>query len=251
MSAVAEAQAGSLTEKLIDHAVSSIDAADRFSLPFPHIFFRDFFPADFYAEMLNSIPTEGYMQLNKENTRKAIRLYGDNVEKVDAGLYDLWASVSAMLASREVEDAIRRQLHEGLEIRAKGDKVASAEALKLVAQPVLYRDTDGYQIKPHPDSRKKVVTMQMYCPADESQRDLGTTLYKASLKGLINVGSYGLEPVKTLPFLPNVGYAFVVLKAYHSLRKMSWHGRPKVHTTSDHPRITLLNTFYEKEGLGF
>jgi len=110
---------------------------------------------------------------------------------------------------------------------------------------------DGYQIKPHPDGSKKVVTMQLYCPADESQRDLGTTLYRASLKGLINVGSYGLEPVKTLPFLPNVGYAFVVLKAYHSLLKMSWHGRPKVHTTSDHPRITLLNTFYVKEGVGF
>jgi hypothetical protein len=32
---------------------------------------------------------------------------------------------------------------------------------------------------------------------------------------------------------------------------MSWHGRPKVHTPSEHPRITLLNTFYVKEGVGF
>jgi hypothetical protein len=251
MSAVPQAQTGSLTRELIDHAVSSIESADRFSLPFPHIFFRDFFPKDFYAEMLGSIPTEGFDRLNKEGTRKAVRLYGDNIEKVDAGFRDLWESVSAMLTSREVEDAIRRQLHEGLEIRAKGDKAASAADLKLVAQPVLYRDTDGYQIKPHPDGSKKVVTMQLYCPADESQRDLGTTLYRASLKGLINVGSYGLEPVKTLPFLPNVGYAFVVLKAYHSLLKMSWHGRPKVHTTSDRARITLLNTFYTAEGVGF
>lgn len=251
MPAVAQAKASSLTRELIDHAVSSIEAADRFSLPFPHIFFRDFFPKDFYAEMLRSIPNEGFDRLNKEGTRKAVRLYGENIGKVEAGVRDLWSSISAMLISGEVEDAIRRQLHEGLEIRAKGDKVASAEALRLVAQPVLYRDTDGYQIKPHPDGSKKVVTMQLYCPSDESQRDLGTTLYKASLKGLVNVGSYGLEPFKTLPFLPNVGYAFVVLKAYHSLFKMSWHGRPKVHTTSDHPRITLLNTFYVKEGVGF
>jgi hypothetical protein len=251
MSAVPQVQAGNLTKELIDHAVASIGAADRFSLPFPHIFFRDFFPGDFYAEMLASIPTKGFDRLNKEGTRKAVRLYGENIDRVDAGLRDLWRSVSAMLTSREVEDAIRRQLHEGLEIRAKGDKVSGAADLKLVAQPVLYRDTDGYQIKPHPDGSKKVVTMQLYCPADESQRDLGTTLYRASLKGLINVGSYGLEPVKTLPFLPNVGYAFVVLKAYHSLLKMSWHGRPKVHTASDHPRITLLNTFYAKEGAGF
>jgi hypothetical protein len=114
---------------------------------------------------------------------------------------------------------------------------------------VVYRDRDGYQIKPHPDTRKKVVTMQLYCPTDTSQEALGTTLYRASLKGLFNVGSYCLEPVKTIPFLPNVGYAFVVLKANHSLSKISWHGRPAIKT--DQPRISILNTFYANEELGF
>jgi len=231
--------------------VASIEAADRFSLPFPHIFFRDYFPKDFYAEMIKSIPTEGYDPIKGDGTRMALRLYGDNVGKVDADKREMWAAVSAMLTSREVEDAIRRQLHEGLVIRARGDKVGGPDDLRLVAKPVLYRDKDGYQIKPHPDTRKKVVTMQLYCPADESQQELGTTLYKASLKGLMHVDSYGLEPVKTLPFLPNVGYAFVVLKAYHSLLKMSWHGRPKIHTPIEHPRITLLNTFYINENVGF
>lgn len=251
MSAVATVETSSLARELIGHAVASIEAADCFSLPFPHIFFRDFFPKDFYAEMIKSIPTEGYDPIKDNGTRMALRLYGENVGKVDANVRDMWAAVSAMLTSTEVEDAIRRQLHEGLVIRARGDKVASPDALKLVAKPVLYRDKDGYQIKPHPDTRKKVVTMQLYCPADESQRELGTTLYKASLKGLMHVNSYGLEPVKTLPFLPNVGYAFVVLKAYHSLLKMSWHGRPKIHTPIEQPRITLLNTFYINEKVGF
>jgi hypothetical protein len=91
--------------------------------------------------------------------------------------------------------------------------------------------------------------MQLYCPADTSQEALGTTLYRASLKGLMHVGSYCLEPVKTIPFLPNVGYAFVVLKAYHSLTKMSWHGRPPIKT--DQPRISILNTFYMNEHVGF
>jgi len=249
MSILAEAQDSSLTRELIDSAVKSIDAADRFSLPFPHIFFRDFFPKAFYEDLIRSIPTKGYNPITP--TRTAIRLYGDNVDEIDADIRAKWAAVSAMLASKDIEDAIRRQLHEGLVIRAKGDKAAGAEALRLVAKPVLYRDMDGYEIKPHPDTRKKVVTMQLYCPADDSQRELGTTLYQASLKGLINVSSYGLEPVKTLPFLPNVGYAFVVLKAYHSLLKMSWHGRPKIKTAIEQPRISLLNTFYVNEDVGF
>lgn len=251
MQAIAEDDTSSLTRELTRHAVASIEAADRFSLPFPHIFFRDFFPKDFYADLIKSIPTEGYDPIKGDGTRMALRLYGDNVAKVDPELRAMWAAVSETLTSREVENVIRRQLQEGLEIRARGDKVASVGDLRLVAKPVLYSDKDGYQIKPHPDARKKVVTMQLYCPGDESQRELGTTLYQASLKGLLNVGSYGLEPVKTLPFLPNVGYAFVVLKAYHSLMKMSWHGRPKINTTIERPRVSLLNTFYVNETVGF
>lgn len=238
-----------VTDVLIAQAVASIEAADHFSFPFPHIVFRNFFPADFYQDLVGKIPTEGYDPITDTGTRMALRLYGDNVEKIDAGLRTVWAAVADMLTSEELERAIRARLGDGLKIRAWGDKVSSTDELKLVAKPVVYWDRDGYQIKPHPDTRKKVVTMQLYCPPDASQEALGTTLYRASLKGLFHVGSYCLEPVKTIPFLPNVGYAFVVLKAYHSLRKMSWHGRPPI--KSDQPRVSILNTFYMNEQVGF
>jgi hypothetical protein len=249
MAALAATALTDLTTELIAHAVSSIETADHFSFPFPHIVFRNFFPADFYRDLVRSVPTEGYDPITKTETRMALRLYGDHIERIDPALRPAWAAVSAMLTSKGVERAIRNRLHDGLEIRARGDKVPGADDLKLVARPVVYCDRDGYQIKPHPDTRKKVVTMQLYCPADISQEALGTTLYRASLKGLFHVGSYCLEPVKTIPFLPNAGYAFVVLKAYHSLTKMSWHGRPPIKT--DQPRISILNTFYMNEYVGF
>ena len=249
MVALAKTATSDMADELVAQAVASIEAADHFSFPFPHILFRNFFPADFYRDLVRSIPTEGYDPITGTGTRMALRLYGDNVEKIDPELRSAWAAVSAMLTSKEVERAIRIKLNDGLEIRARGDKVPSTEDLKLVAKPVVYSDRDGYQIKPHPDTRKKVVTMQLYCPADTSQQALGTTLYRASLKGLTHVGSYCLEPVKTIPFFPNVGYAFVVLKAYHSLTKMSWHGRPTIKT--DQPRMSILNTFYMNEHVGF
>jgi hypothetical protein len=249
MATLAKAVVSDLTDELIAQAVASIEAADYSARPFPHIFFRNFFPADYYRDLVRNIPTQGYDPITGTGTRMALRLYGENVDKIDPELRSMWAAASAMLTSKEVEDAIRVKLHDGLEIRAHGDKVAGAGALKLVAKPVVYRDSDGYQIKPHPDTRKKVVTMQLYCPVDDSQEALGTTLYQASLKGLMHVGSYCLEPVKTMPFLPNVGYAFVVLKAYHSLTKMSWHGRPAIQTNQ--PRVSILNTFYMNENVGF
>ena len=249
MVTLAKVATSSGTDELVAHAVASIEAADYFASPFPHFFFRNFFPAEFYRDLIRSVPSEGYDPITGTGTRMALRLYGDNIEKITPEVRSAWAAVSDVLTSKEVETAIRTKLHDGLEIRARGDKVASADDLKLVAKPVVYWDRDGYQIKPHPDTRKKVVTMQLYCPADSSQQALGTTLYQASLKGLMHVNSYCLEPVKTIPFLPNVGYAFVVLKAYHSLTKMSWHGRPAIKT--DQPRISILNTFYVNEHVGF
>ena len=249
MEALAEIAASDLADELTAHAVASVETADHFSFPFPHIVFRNFFPADFYRDLLRNVPTEGYEPITGTGTRVALRLYAEHMEKIDSALRPAWAAVSTMLTSKAIERAIRNRLHDGLEIRARGDKASCADDLKLVAKPVVYWDRDGYRIKPHPDTRKKVVTMQLYCPADTGQEALGTTLYRASLKGLFHVGSYCLEPVKTIPFLPNVGYAFVVLKAYHSLSKMSWHGRPPIKT--DQPRISILNTFYMNEDVGF
>ena len=184
MAALAKTATSHIADELIAQAVASIEAAEHFSFPFPHIFFRDFFPTDFYQDLLRNIPTEGYDPITGTGTRMALRLYGENVEKIEPELRSAWAAVSAMLTSKEVERAIRIKLNDGLEIRARGDKVPSAEDLKLVAKPVVYSDRDGYQIKPHPDTRKKVVTMQLYCPADTSRQALGTTLYQASLKRL-------------------------------------------------------------------
>jgi hypothetical protein len=249
MAALAGTAGLDLADKLTTHAVASIEAADHFARPFPHIVFRDFFPSDFYRNLVRNVPTEGYDPITSTGTRMALRLYGENVGKIEKPLQAAWAAVSTMLSAKEGEQAIRKKLHDGLEIRARGDKVPNADDLKLVAKPAVYTDSDGYQIKPHPDTRKKVVTMQLYCPVDTSQEALGTTLYQASLKGLLHVGSYCLEPVKTIPFLPNLGYAFVVLKAYHSLTRMSWHGRPPIKT--DRPRVSILNTFYMNEHVGF
>src|ERR1700730_12898063 len=249
MAALAKAATSHIADELIGQAVASIETADHFSFPFPHILFRNFFPADFYRDLVRSIPTEGYDPITGTGTRMALRLYGDNVEKIDPELRSAWVAVSAMLTSKEVERAIRIKLNDGLEIRARGDKVPSADDLKLVAKPVVYRDRDGYQIKPHPDTRKKVVSMQLYCPADTSQEALGTTLYRASLKGLMHIGSYWLGTLQPVSLPPNARYACVLLKGYHSLTKMSRHGLPANRT--DQPRISILNPLFTVEHVGF
>jgi hypothetical protein len=239
------------SDPILRQAVASIEAADVFSSPFPHIFFRDFFPRDIYERLISNPPADSCFDSLNGTTRFAARLYGEHLDGADLDPSGLWQRVSAVLTSPALEAAIREKLVEGLEIRRKAERRASVTDLKLVAKPVVYKDLDGYKITPHPDTRKKVVTMQLYLPRDEQQREMGTTLYRISPAGIFHLDSYGLEPVKTFPFIPNVGYAFVVLKPSHSLLKTSWHGRPPIKTTMDRPRMSLLNTFYSDDAFGF
>ncbi len=116
----------------------------------------------------------------------------------------------------------------------------------MYPQPVLYADFDGYAIKPHPDTRRKVLTVLIYMPEDESQRELGTSVYKISPMGVFAWKTYGLVKEKTAAFLPNTGFAFVVIHPAHSLLHTSWHGRETISLDNAKPRMTLLNTWYAK-----
>jgi hypothetical protein len=149
-----------------------------------------------------------------------------------------------VLSSPEIEMALRTKLDAGFRIRAKGSR--EGWPVPMFPRPVLYTDLDGYAIKPHPDTRRKVLTMLIYMPDDESQRDLGTTVYKISPMGVFAWKSYGLVKEKTAPFLPNTGFAFVVIHPAHNLLHTSWHGRETISLVNEKPRMTIVNTYYAK-----
>ena len=91
----------------------------------------------------------------------------------------------------------------------------------------------------------------MYLPADEQQRDFGTTLYKRSLKGRLirelnkisSTQRREFDQVKTFPFLPNSGYAFIV-------GQKSWHGRESVPEGLGE-RFSLMNIYYKSADVPF
>jgi hypothetical protein len=237
---------GNLYHAVLDRALAAMRNAEVFSDPFPHIRFRDLLPADIYSAIVGSSSAAAFRSETGTDNRVMFGIdKPDVLARMNDETRELWRAVGQALKSPELEAIVRDKLREGLDIRARGDKLAGAAELRLASRPQLTIDRDGYAIRPHPDTRKKIVTMQLYCPKDDGQRHLGTTFYRASLQGLLHPSSYFLEPVKTMPFLPNTGYAFVVLKAYHSLTRMSWHGRPKIAAGADEPRMSIFNTWYD------
>ena len=231
--------------EVLQHATNAIRAAETFDHPFPLILFHDFFPEDFYQRLLDNFPAKDrFRQLNGEATRWEYSLYDERSDPGSEEGRAAWSIVNRVLSSPEIMEALRGRLNEGFRIRAK--KSGEGWPVPMFPRPVLYTDLDGYAIKPHADIRRKVLTMQIYLPADDSQRELGTTIYKISPMGVFAWKSYGLIKEKTLPFLPNTGYAFVVIHPAYSFLKASWHGREAITVPVDKPRLSILNTYYRE-----
>ena len=237
--------AETLYDAIVSHGVRSILEGTVTERPFPHLVFERFFADDLYRRLLSSWPDlDRYVDLNSARTRKQYTLWDRRAEAGDPERTALWRTVSDALSAQEIQDAFRRKLESGLRIRAKGS--GESWPVPMYPQPVLYADFDGYAIKPHPDTRRKVLTVLLYMPQDESQRELGTTVYKVSPMGVFAWKSYGLVKAKTADFLPNTGFAFVVIHPAHSLLHTSWHGRDTISIDNSRPRMTILNTYYAK-----
>jgi hypothetical protein len=230
---------------VLKSATSSILSAAAFRKPYPLIHFTNFFPGDFYARLVQRFPDlDRFAGLNGDGTRREYALYDEGSDPGSEEGRELWGIVRRVLSSPDLAAALREKLDEGFRIRAK--RSGEGWPVPMHPRPVLYTDLNGYAIKPHPDTRRKVLTMQIYLPQDDSQRDLGTTIYKVSPFGVFAWKSYGLAKARTMPFLPNSGYAFVVIHPAYSLLRASWHGREAISVPVEKPRLSILNTYYRE-----
>jgi hypothetical protein len=247
---IAEAPASdTLFDEIVEHGRGSILAGKVFDKPYPHLIFEKFFSDSLYRRLISHWPDlDRYVDLNGARTRKQYTLWDRKVEAGDNERTALWRTVSDAISAEPIQEALRESLRKGFEIRAKGSR--EGWPIPMYPQPVLYADFDGYVIKPHPDTRRKVLTMMIYMPEDESQRELGTTVYKISPMGVFAWKSYGLVKEKVTAFLPNTGFAFVVIHPAHSFLRASWHGRDPISLRNSKPRMTLLNTYYAKPPKG-
>jgi len=235
-----------LRKLCIAHMLQQLEAAEVSDVPFPHFIVRDLFPNDVYAQMIEQLPDAGnYELMDKYNngaveTRFRMKMEDAHLEKLPEDQEKLWRAVRDSIGDPAIKRLVFRKLENGVKFRF-GIPASQVEDVPGFPLPELFRELSGYSIAPHPDTRRKVVTMQIALPEDESQGELGTEFYKRSINPATLLRfPRGFETVKRMPFLPNCGYAFVVL---NTISKKSWHGRdhlpPGLGT-----RNSLLNLYY-------
>lgn len=240
-----------LRQYILAHFLSAVNAVDIESSPFPHFFVRPFFPEDVYSELLDLLPPEHAYQpvdYNKhaavtgQSNRQRFELSRAPLDLFPSKQRSILGATRSALASEELKQLVYSKFRSGLayRFRCAAQQVPSLPGFAL---PELYRETSGYRIPPHPDTRKKIVTMQIALARDESQAHLGTEFYRRSFQpSAWTRDPKGFEVVKTMPFLPNAAYAFTVL---NTLRVKSWHGRSRL-PESSRVRDSILNIWYSR-----
>jgi hypothetical protein len=235
--------------RVLEHMVRRIELTPALDEPFSHIYLEEVLPADIYDLVLHHLPRPDlyagaaerhYKMGNGGLVRWMYALTPARLTQLNAEQQELWRAIAAALTAPELKKALFARLARDLAFRySVSDDMASE--LPGYSRPTLYRETSGFEIPPHPDTRKKIVTMHFYLPGDNSQLDLGTALYRRKLLGW-PFGDWRnrFEKVKQFSFKPNSAYAFVV---NNTLTRKSWHGREELPADSG-VRNTLLNTFY-------
>jgi hypothetical protein len=241
----------SLRRRCLDHLAVTVANALLEIEPFPHFVVHGFLPQDVYATLLRLFPDlslyeafdyEKHQGTTGESNRHRFELSNARLERLDPRRQTFWRTLRSVLGSAELKVMTFKKLVPGLAYRYAIDPRQVAE-LPGFALPELFRETSGYMIKPHPDTRRKVVTMQIALPCDASQRELGTEFYRRSRNPLsLTRPPRGFTIAKRMDFLPNTAYAFSVLNTF---RLKSWHGRSTIPDQSGE-RNSILNIWYEK-----
>lgn len=234
---------------VLEHLVERVRETRAESWPFSHAYFENLLPPDVYSALLSHLPDPGQYAQSAERhhrgeaggyVRSQFALTRTGLDQLPPAGRTLWRGVAAALTDPALKRAVFAKLAPDLAFRygVPEDRVPD---LTGHARPTLYRETEGFEIPPHPDTRKKVVTMHLYLPADLTQTGLGTALYRRRPLAWPLGGWQGrFDKVKQFEFRPNSGYAFVV---NNTLLKKSWHGRERLPEGAG-VRNTLLNTFY-------
>jgi hypothetical protein len=228
-------------EDLSRSVAGAVEAARAGEAPFHHLVFERVFPEEVYAAMLAAMPlasdyrpmsgrSKDHDLANGVPTRVKIDLFPEYIRRLPPQKCAVWDVVGRALCSHELKQAFVRRLAPGLGRRFGADFAK----VGMYPIPILTRDIPGYKIPPHPDTRWKGITVQLYLPRDDTTSHIGTIFHERLPDG-------SLPKRAQMKFLPNTGYAFAV-------GEDTWHSAdtvgPEVKT-----RDSILLTYFVDAGL--
>ena len=172
------------------HLTSRVTSAPLNADPFPHILVRDAFPGAYYSAMLENLPDPALMRPIGEarhvtgyDERYILGLNDEDLSGLPTRSRDFWRDLASwFVGEKSFTQSVIARFHPQLSARFKG-----RGTLVFRDEALLVMDTTNYNLGPHSDSPRKVITMIFYLPPDDSRRDLGTSIYVPTEPGFTSV----------------------------------------------------------------
>jgi hypothetical protein len=226
-------------EGLTAFLCDSVQRARAATAPFFHLEFDRVVPDAVYQEMLQAMPVAADYRPMSGRSKDTIRegratrvktdLLPEYIRRLPASKRPVWTLAGRALRARALQRAFVERLAPGLERRFGPDYAR----VGFYPMPILTRDTAGYSISPHTDTKWKGITVQFYLPPDLTAVHVGTVFHGTNADGSLTRHSQ-------MRFAPNTGYAFAV-------GDDSWHSvdvvGPEVAT-----RDSILLTYFVDAG---
>jgi hypothetical protein len=226
--------------RIIDNFQKSLNQSCRFSEPYLHYQFRPF-SHELYAEILRQLPdNSAYTELRHgdairpdgTSARLVLPFRNDMMKGLTSDQKEFWNHLKSVMCSVEIKEMFLERLEPELFKRFN----CPLNEVPAIPKLMLMRDLAQYKINIHHDIEWKTITTQYYLPEDESQRNLGTGIYKRYDDGKF------VETHK-MDFSPGNAYAFAVSKT-------SWHGVRPVGEIAK-PRNSLMLIYFGREGYDY
>lgn len=201
--------------------------------PFPHFFVENVFPDEYYRRILELWPGEEYFRSIAETNRTSgyaerfvMSLLTLDKESDAWEARRFWQEFATWFCGPEFLRFLVTHYRSWI---LRGRKLPNN--ISLAADGMLVQDHTNYGIGPHTDAPHRLVSTLFYCPADDSQRHLGTSLYVPQSDAVpceISGRHYARDhfvKIDTMPFIPNSMFGFVVSpNSFHGVDRLKDEG---------------------------
>jgi len=211
------------------HALYRISNEPVREFPYPHVYVRDVFPADFYrrlreqlppAEKLATLSSMGRMKAGDmaADQRTVLPLTAQGLAGLDEPRRAFWQEVAGWLLGGSFGQVMTTKFSPWL--RRRFPDLANA---RFADEALLVQDRRNYSLGPHTDHPSKVLSFLFYLPADDSQSHLGTSMYLPRDPGFVCAGGphYDFDKfhrLYTMPYQANAMFGFMKTpNAFHGV----------------------------------
>jgi hypothetical protein len=207
----------------IQHARYGIGNAPILTYPFPHFRVDNLFPEKFYREIVEAIPPANVFSPIREtgrvgtapgqpdpyDNRSVLEFTEPNFDVFPPEYHELWSGLLPWFLSESLGMAILEKFGDWVNHRF-GESLSN---VRFVSDLQLVSDSTNYALGPHTDHPNKVAVLLFYLPRDDSNSELGTSLYvprdpNLRCDGTSHHDRHQFTKVITFPYRPNSVVAF-------------------------------------------